>query len=240
MKETFIIRTEWAEAIFDLSVEEQATIFQNMFYFHMDKENLINLNNLSVKLVWKLLQPNLERNIAEYDRRRDTSRENGAKGGRPPKSQEVTDNSENLIKPNKPNVTLSVLDSVLVPAPNPDSSNTPASLPPTPPPTKKSLSERKEDFKQTLVPYVEKYGRDMLNEFFKYWTESNKSETAFRYEGQKFWDLSKRLTTWHKNQKTEKTEFASNSAPAPTAQMQLGRGGITFTPRNHVTNENDI
>jgi hypothetical protein len=105
---------------------------------------------------------------------------------------------------------------------------------------KKPLSERKEDFKQTLVPYVEKYGRDMLNEFFKYWTESNKSETAFRYEGQKFWDLSKRLTTWHKNQKTEKTEFASNSAPAPTAQMQLGRGGITFTPRNHVTNENDI
>jgi len=111
---------------------------------------------------------------------------------------------------------------------------------PTPPPTKKPLSERKEAFKQTLTPHLEKYGRDMLNEFFKYWTESNKSGTSFRYEGQKFWDLPKRLATWHKNQKTDKTEFASNSAPTPTTPMKMGSGKIVFTPRNHAISENDI
>jgi len=107
MKETFIIRTEWFDAIEDLSELEQSIILKNLFYFHSDKENLINLNNLSVKLVWKLIEPNLIRNINDYDKRRETSKDNGKLGGRPPKSNENKPN-----KPNKPNETLSVSDSV--------------------------------------------------------------------------------------------------------------------------------
>lgn len=102
MKETFIIRTEWANAILELSIEEQAIVVQNLFYFHTDRENLINLKNLSVKLVWSFIEPNLKRNIAAYDRRIETSRENGKKGGRPKEPK----------KPRKPRQRLS--DSVLV------------------------------------------------------------------------------------------------------------------------------
>lgn len=104
MKETFIIRTEWAESIFELSEQDQATIFRNLFHYHAGNENLINLNNLQVKLVWKLLEPNLKRNIDAYDKRKDTSVENGKLGGRP----------RNQNKPKKPNKTLSVSDSVSV------------------------------------------------------------------------------------------------------------------------------
>lgn len=118
MKETFIIRTEWADAIFDLNQEDKATIFDNLFHYHLGNENLINLNNLTVKLVWKLIQPNLIRNIDQYDKRRETSSENGKKGGRPPKLPILEENNlnnlnNNLTKPNKAlSVSVSVLDSV--------------------------------------------------------------------------------------------------------------------------------
>ena len=118
MKDTFIIRTEWFESISELDDTEQAMIFRNLFHFHNGEENLINLNNRAVKLVWKLLEPNLKRNIDNYDKRCETSANNGKLGGRPKKSTE--ENLNNLKKPNeepnnfgKPNETLndSVLDS---------------------------------------------------------------------------------------------------------------------------------
>jgi len=120
MKDTFIIRTEWFESISELDDTEQAMIFRNLFHFHNGEENLINLNNRAVKLVWKLLEPNLKRNIDSYDKRCDTSANNGKLGGRPKK--QVEENLNNLNKPiqkpnyfSKPNETLndSVIDSVI-------------------------------------------------------------------------------------------------------------------------------
>lgn len=83
MKDTFIIRTEWQEAIFELEPLDRATIFENLFHFHSGNINLINLNNLTVKLVWKIIEPTLKRTSDAYDRRVETSKENGKKGGRP-------------------------------------------------------------------------------------------------------------------------------------------------------------
>jgi hypothetical protein len=95
MKETFIIRTEWWDAISELNLNDQALIFRLLFEYHLGKP-INNLNNLSVKLVWKLIEPNLQRNVEYYDKRRFTSIENGKKGGRPSKPK------NNLKKPKKP------------------------------------------------------------------------------------------------------------------------------------------
>lgn len=106
MKETFILRTEWYDSIQEFTIEEKAEILDLLFNYHLEKpnNNLNNLKNRGVKLVWKIIEPNLKRNIEAYDSRRETSVENGKKGGRP----------NNLNKPKKPNLTLSVFDSVFV------------------------------------------------------------------------------------------------------------------------------
>ena len=122
MKDTFIIRTEWADAILELEPADQAQIFRNLFYFHNGNENLINLNNLTVKLVWKLIQPNLVRNIDSYDKRKETSSLNGQLGGRPKKEAKTDENNLNNLNQNlnnltEPNETLSVIDSVIVSVP---------------------------------------------------------------------------------------------------------------------------
>lgn len=60
---------------------------------------------------------------------------------------------------------------------------------------------RKLKFADTLKPFLSNYGKDMMNDFYGYWTEPNKSNTKFRQELEKVWDINKRLLTWSRNDK---------------------------------------
>ena len=64
-----------------------------------------------------------------------------------------------------------------------------------------NIDDRKLKFAQTLKPFLDIYGRDLLNDFFAYWTEPNKSNTKFKAEMEKTWSLERRLGTWAKNDK---------------------------------------
>ncbi len=64
---------------------------------------------------------------------------------------------------------------------------------------KNNIDERKLKFASTLKPFLEIYGKDLINEFYKYWTEPNKSNTKFKQELEKTWSLERRLETWAKN-----------------------------------------
>ena len=66
---------------------------------------------------------------------------------------------------------------------------------------KEDINVRKLKFSESLKPFLETYGKDFLNDFYKYWTEPNKSNSKFRQELEKTWDLSRRLETWAKNEK---------------------------------------
>lgn len=83
------------------------------------------------------------------------------------------------------------------PSPSSLSSTTTSSIPL---PSKKDLMlSRKKVFASTLEPFVSVYGKEMMNDFYKYWTEHNKSETKFKQELEKTWSLERRLETWNKN-----------------------------------------
>lgn len=99
VKETFIIRTEWWDAISCLKEKEKAVILNNLFQFHLGENDKIILNTPSLILVWKLIEPNLKRNVEAYDRRCETSAENGKKGGRPPKENKPKKPIETYPKP---------------------------------------------------------------------------------------------------------------------------------------------
>lgn len=75
--------------------------------------------------------------------------------------------------------------------------------PPAPQKSKeeKSKEERKEAFKERLTPYLEKYSKPMLREFFLYWTESGSNDRKLRFEKEKTFDEARRLATWKKNEK---------------------------------------
>lgn len=66
---------------------------------------------------------------------------------------------------------------------------------------KAATLKRRNDFGQSLVPYMERYGKEMIRAFFDYWSELNKSETKMRFETNKTWEVAKRLATWANNEK---------------------------------------
>lgn len=74
----------------------------------------------------------------------------------------------------------------------------------TPPKTRTedSIEERKEVFKSKLKKYLPKYGSDMLNMFFLYWTQVNDGGTKMLFEKQKAFQIPNRLATWHRNNYT--------------------------------------
>lgn len=53
--------------------------------------------------------------------------------------------------------------------------NTPANTP-------KTIEERKADFVERLKPYLEKYGKDTLNNFYQYWTQVNDGGVKMLFE----------------------------------------------------------
>lgn len=74
-----------------------------------------------------------------------------------------------------------------------------------------NIDKRKLEFASTLDKFRDLYTNEMLDEFLAYWGEPNKSNTKFRYELQKTWDLERRLKTWHKNE--NKFTFGKPNTP---------------------------
>lgn len=80
---------------------------------------------------------------------------------------------------------------------------------------------RRQKFYNSLVPYVQQYGKQMIREFYDYWSEQNKSRTKMRFEMERTWDTAKRLARWDMNNKDfkkrdygcEKQKRFGNTAP---------------------------
>jgi hypothetical protein len=66
--------------------------------------------------------------------------------------------------------------------------------------SKPSLETRSLAFKETLRPFINKFGVDMVKNFYGYWSEPNQSKTKMLFEMQKTWDASRRLETWSKRE----------------------------------------
>lgn len=58
------------------------------------------------------------------------------------------------------------------------------------------LEERKRAFVEALRPYLSKYGKDMMNKFYLYWTQVNPGGKRMLFERQQAFELAKRLATW--------------------------------------------
>ncbi len=64
---------------------------------------------------------------------------------------------------------------------------------------KRKLWTRKQAFIEELRKYQGTYSNDLLNDFFRYWAESNRTFTKMRFEMQKTFQLDLRLKTWYNN-----------------------------------------
>lgn len=62
------------------------------------------------------------------------------------------------------------------------------------------LKEKKEKFKKTLEPFLDEFGKELLNGFYRYWAEATPNSRNLKWELEETWEIKLRLIRWHKNQ----------------------------------------
>ena len=143
-------------------------------------------------MAWKLIKPQLDANWRRYENG-CKGRDYGQLGGNPMFQKGKKNPYYNKVDNPKDNPTITPNDnyhykeSTIVPKKDG------LSLPQT----KISLQEKQQDmakrkktFRDDLSKFLDRYSTDILNDFFSYWTEPNKSQTKMRFEQQPTWDLS--------------------------------------------------
>lgn len=92
------------------------------------------------------------------------------------------------------------------------------------PPVKKTLDERKAEFAESLKPYLEKYGRDMLNKFYSYWTQINNGGKKMLFEKERdkgAFEIGQRLATWAGNERVFNHGKQTYNGSGTTTEQRL-------------------
>ena len=90
-----------------------------------------------------------------------------------------------------------------------------------------NIDSRKLKFAHTLKPFLNLYDKEVIRNFYEYWTEPNKSNTKYRQELQKTWSTERRLKTWTEN------NFNNNNKNINNEQLT----GITTAIRDFSPNK---
>lgn len=95
----------------------------------------------------------------------------------------------------------------------------------TPANTSKTIEGRKADFAEKLKLYLDKYGKDMLNNFYLYWTQVNDGGTKMLFERQKAFQIPNRLATWKKNEHDSQGGMGTGIVLQDSANKDYKKGG---------------
>ena len=113
--------------------------------------------------------------------------------------------------------------------------NTGETSSPSPPKSslKDTLPQREYEFKRKCCEFIPAYNLQMIQEFFSWWSEKNKTETKMKWELERTFEIGKRLATWakrekeFKNNKTTQNEYTPRISKteweAKTGQKYLGQ-----------------
>lgn len=82
----------------------------------------------------------------------------------------------------------------------------------------KNIETRKNEFYDLLSVYVGEYPKEMIKDFFNYWTEHGHLDKKMRYEKEKTFGVKQRLSTWYKR---NPNQYKKESELAPELQHLL-------------------
>ena len=200
-KKSFLAYVDWKDTFDALPDEIAGKLVKHLFAYVSDEQP--ESNDVVINAVFASIKNTLKRDLKKWEKQQEQRVEAGRKSAKTRKAamNEFKKPSTTVERPlNKKeqastvSVSVSVTDSVSDKKKN-------------------DIEDRKLKFASTLEPFLQTYGKVFLNDFYKYWTEPNKSNTKFRAELEKTWDVERRLETWARNDKNFKppTKFGSSN-----------------------------
>lgn len=234
---TFYPKDWWtSETFFEFTPEQRYIYLECLFvmysndgYMKTQKTQLENRLRTQISdEVWEIITEKFIRDdngfthasVNKRLRKTIANRENGQKGGRPKKDIEKTQITQNE-NPKKPTLEREREREIETKKESIVSGDKSPSLPKSN--LKETLPIREKAFYQNLVPYAELYPKEMLREFFNYWSEKNKSETKMKWELERTFEIPKRLTTWAKRESNFKNSNQKNQTNEPPPPIRMGK-----------------
>lgn len=98
MKTAFLLKNNWIEIFDNLSDKQAGLLIKSLFKYNVNGEKPADLTDIEVKAYFNVMLLDCKTMNENYDKRCDTSVENGKLGGRPKKTENQVDK-----KPKKPN-----------------------------------------------------------------------------------------------------------------------------------------
>jgi hypothetical protein len=184
-KKTFIFYSDWVNMVQEMPNEDAGQLIKHILAYVNDQNP--QTDNTLVKVVFSHMKAVLKRDLEKWDGIREKRKLYGAKGGK-----QTQANAKQVLSKHKAsveqveavndNVNVNVNDSVNVNA------------------SKKSMEDRKQEFYNSLIPYLEEYPKQTIKDFYEYWTEHSPRQRKFRAEKEKAFDLNRRLKKWKENE----------------------------------------
>ena len=100
MKKTFILKSNWIEIFDNLSDKQAGLLIKSLFNYNVKGEKPADLTDKEVNAYFNMMLLDCKEFTEKYDRRCETSSENGKMGGRPRKPNKPNSKPNNLSKPN--------------------------------------------------------------------------------------------------------------------------------------------
>lgn len=177
-KKSFVAYSDWYGMFKALPDEVAGKLIKHIFSYVND-ENPIT-EDFVINALFEQVKSTLKRDLKKWEEQQEQRKQAGIR------SAEVRKQNATLVNAR----SFSSTDSVSV---SDNVNNKKESKP--------SLETRSIAFKETLRPFLNQYGKDMLTSFYNYWSEPNQNKTKMLFEMQKTWDNSRRLANWSKREK---------------------------------------
>lgn len=196
MKTGFILHFDSLNVLDELTDEQAGILFKAIRAYNLGEEPELDF---AMKMAFLPFKNQFNRDALSYEKTCERNRSNGSKGGRPKKPTETEKTHSVFEKPKKP-----------------DNKNDNKNK-------NENIEERKSKFYDSLIPFVEDYPKQMIRDFFEYWSEHGEKDKKMRFEKEKTFGTSQRLKTWYnRNPK----QYDQNNDPNPPEYYLAKKQGL--------------
>ncbi len=175
-KKGFILYAD-QKALFEQLPNDKAGELIKFIFAYVNDENP-ETEDLIINLAFTPIKQQLKRDLIKFEETKEKRSEAG-KAGANKRWQNIANDSKRISDIAK--IAVNVNDNVNVKEKVID------------------INIRKQEFANSLIPFVDVYGKDMIREFYDYWSETTLNNKKMKYELEKTWSVERRLKTWSKN-----------------------------------------
>ena len=185
-KKSFVLYADLIHTVNQLPSDKAGDLFKHILSYVNDEKP--KTDDIIVKIAFEPIKQQLKRDLNKWDDIRKKRSEAGKASANKRKEKKAKATSVKSVKQTSTNSTVN------------DNVNVNVNV--------TSIEKRKADFKE-LIKDVESqrrnegqtpYSKQMLKEFFEYWSEHGVNDKKMRYEKQDSFSVARRLSTWKKNQ----------------------------------------